>query len=565
MDIFRVLSRGASLKKSKDIVTDYALPNQPERKNKTKTKQLNKQVNKEIDFFRTNKFNESEDEDEDEEMEEEIEDEEQDIPLSISNEKEAETLRNSYKGNITGNDIPLPIGSFEDLIKRFKLDKQILKNLVEIENFTEPTPIQKEAIPLKLFNRDILACSPTGSGKTLAFLVPLIQKIIESKLKNNSVFIRGLIIAPTRELSQQIFEQCEKLSFKTSIKAQVLTKSLSLKLKNNNDDNSNKLSKKKQFDILITTPLRLIDLIKSLENSKIKSFFDLSRTEHLIFDEADKLFDKNFLKQTDEILSICKNPKLTKSMFSATIPSTIEEISKQIMLDPIRIIIGHKEAANLKIKQELIYCGNEEGKLIAIRQLIQEGKFKPPVIIFLQSIVRAKALYNELLYDKLKVDIIHSDRTQIQRDQIIEDFRKGEIWVLICTDVLSRGIDFKGVNLVINYDVPSNSQAYVHRIGRTGRAGKEGHAITLYTKEDSLIIKPIVNVMNQSGSELHDWLKNNLPKLNRSTKERFRNKEIKRKNIETMPKIDKIKETQRIEMIKASKKRKRLESKNSTE
>jgi ATP-dependent RNA helicase DDX52/ROK1 len=409
-----------------------------------------------------------------------------------------------------------------------------------------------------LHQRDLLACAPTGSGKTLAFLIPLVQQIIESKkAHNNATAIRGLIISPTRELAQQIFEQCERVSSKTSIRPALLSKSLSAKLKNNNEQSVH-LSKKKQFDILVTTPLRLIDLIQSLSKSGSATFFDLSKAEHLIFDEADKLFDSNFLKQSDEILSICTNPKLTKSMFSATIPSSVEEISNQLMLDPIRVIIGHKEAANSQILQELSYCGNEEGKLIAIRQLIQQGKFKPPVIIFLQSITRAKALYHELLYDKLKVDVIHSERTQVQRENIIENFRKGDIWVLICTDVLSRGIDFKGVNLVINYDVPNSAQAYVHRIGRTGRAGKEGHAVTFYTKEDSLAVKPIVNVMKQSGSELAAWLQKGLPKLTQRDRDSMKRSQVKRKGISTVPKIDKQKKRQRREMITASKKRKQI-------
>jgi len=428
------------------------------------------------------------------------------------------------------------------LISRFKLDQRLLTNLID-SGFTEPTAIQSEAIPITLFDRDVLACAPTGSGKTLAFIIPLIQQLLQSNKQKNSG-LRGLIISPTKELAQQIFDECNKLTKKMPLKVAILSKSLSSKLKN-------KIIKKDKYDIIISTPLRLIDVVKN-------EALDLSKVEHLIFDEADKLFDKNFLEQTDDILTQCKNPSLRKSMYSATIPSNVEEIAQNIMNTTIRIIIGHKEAANQQIEQKLTFCGNEEGKLIAIRQLIQAGEFKPPVLIFLQSITRAKALFHELLYDRLNVDVIHAERTQVQRQKIIERFKTGEIWVLICTDVLARGIDFKGVNLVINYDVPNSAQAYVHRIGRTGRGGREGKAVTLYTKEDAIAIKPIINVMKQSGSEYDEWM-DNMTKISKKDKKNIKNGQIKRKEISTVPKIVKQKRKQKQEMIKASKRRKQGE------
>lgn len=235
------------------------------------------------------------------------------------------------------------------------------------------------------------------------------------------------------------------------------------------------------------------------------------------------------------------------------------------MMDPVRVIIGHKEAANANIEQELIYCGNEEGKLIAIRQLVQDGKFKPPVIIFLESITRAKALYHELMYDRLNVDVIHAERTAVQREKIIERFKTGDLWCLICTDVLARGIDFKGVNLIINYDIPRTAQAYVHRIGRTGRGGRHGKAVTFYTKQDSVAIKPVINVMKQSGCEVPEWM-NRIAKMSKREKESLKKGRLhkERKQISTVPKIDKIKRKRRQEMIEASKRRK-LHSKKQEE
>jgi ATP-dependent RNA helicase DDX52/ROK1 len=183
----------------------------------------------------------------------------------------------------------------------------------------------------------------------------------------------------------------------------------------------------------------------------------------------------------DEIFASCSNDNLQKFLFSATIPSNVEQLAKSVMKDPIRVVIGQKNAATELIDQNLLYVGQESGKLIAIRQLVQSG-FKPPVLIFVQSIQRAQELFKELVYDGINVDMIHSERTQQQRENIVTNFRIGKIWVLISTELMSRGIDFKNVQTVINYDLPQTAASYIHRIGRTGRAQQRGTAITYFTK-----------------------------------------------------------------------------------
>lgn len=558
MDIFRVLTRGVSINKKanqKGKTVDYSTADTDN--DKVDNKQVEKQLNRELDFFRNKKIVSKvetakaklEDSAEDSHHQDNNDDvTEVAYDVKITTKEQASALRKSYKGNITGEDIPLPIGSFEDLISRFSLDKRLLNNLIE-NHFTEPTPIQCEAIPLCLNGRDLLACAPTGSGKTLAFLIPLLQQIIEEK---NFSGVKGLIISPTKELATQIFNECVKLSKriyldkKRPLQVAILSKSLGAKLRN-------KVISDKKYDLIISTPLRLIDVVKN-------EALDLSNVKHLIFDEADKLFDKTFIEQTDDILNSCTDPSMRKSMFSATIPSSVEETANSIMNDPVRVIIGHKEAANTNIEQKLIFCGNEEGKLIAIRQLVQQGEFKPPIIIFLESIARAKALYHELMYDRINVDVIHAERTAIQREKIIERFKTGELWCLICTDVLARGIDFKGVNLVINYDVPTTAQAYVHRIGRTGRGGRSGKAVTLYTKLDSVAIKPIINVMKQSGCEVEGWM-NNISKITKREKEAIKKGKShkERDQISTVPKVERLKRKKKQDMIRASKRR-QLES-----
>ncbi|AET41631.1 RNA-dependent ATPase ROK1 Ecym_8358 [Eremothecium cymbalariae DBVPG len=548
MDIFRVLTRGASVKKQgKEVDHSHFHDKQVGQLKKADDET---QLTKELDFFRNKRILnavESKKRDVSFHLDEvEVNLESSSPPQKISSAEDAAKLRKCYKGNVSGPDIPLPIGSFEDLITRFELDKRLLNNMIQ-NYFTNPTPIQCEAISMCLNERDIIACAPTGSGKTLAFLIPLIQQVISAGEVDSGV--KGLIISPTKELASQIFTECSKLSHRIFLEKRrplnvaLLSKSLSGKLKN-------KVVSDKKYDIIVSTPLRLIDLVK-------ERALDLSCVKHLIFDEADKLFDKTFLEQTDDILSSCSNNKLQKSMFSATIPSHVEEIAQSIMMDPIRIIIGHKEAANTNIEQKLVFCGNEEGKLIAIRQLIMEGEFRPPVIIFLESITRAKALFHELVYDKLNVDVIHAERTQMQRDKIIERFKSGDLWCLICTDVLARGVDFKGVNLVINYDIPRSAQAYVHRIGRTGRGGMKGKAVTLYTKQDAIAIKPIVNVMKQSGCDVVEWL-DKASRMSKKEKNMIKKGSAfsNRKQISTVPKIIKQKKRQKVEMVNASKRRK---------
>lgn len=539
MDIFRILTRGASLKKSKNDTIKHAKAQTTSQQRKEQSMQH--QVDKETDFFHTRKHTIIEDEDSKIGNEED-----EDLvapPPKIANEEDAAKLRRSYKSKVTGSDVPLPIGSFEDLISRFHLDKKLLSNLLEAD-FVEPTPIQCESIPISLEQRDLIACAPTGSGKTLAFLIPLVQAVLDSPKTSKLHGIRGLVISPTNELAVQIFHELETLSkSKKDLKVAILSKQLANKI-NNNIINASK------YDIIVSTPLRLIDVVK---NEKL----DLSKVEELIIDEADKLFDQGFVEQTDDILSNCTHKKLRKSMFSATIPSGVEAMAQSIMKDPVRVIIGHKEAASNTIEQKLVFTGNEEGKLLAIRQMILESEFKPPIIIFLQSITRAKALFHELLYDKLNVDVIHAERSPKQREDVIKRFKNGDVWVLITTDVIARGVDFKGVNLVINYDVPQSAQAYVHRIGRTGRGGKSGKAVTFFTKEDEKAIKPILNVMKQSDCKegYSEWMED-LDKLSKNEKKSIKQHSIKRKQISTVPKVIKQKKRQRAEMIEGSKKRK---------
>jgi len=241
-------------------------------------------------------------------------------------------------------------------------------------------------------------------------------------------------------------------------------------------------------------------------------------------------------------------------------PQPVVDLAGSILTNPVRISIGDTNAANQDIKQMLLFITHEDGKLFSLRQLIQDGKVKPPTLIFVQSKERAKQLFGELVYDGIYADAIHADRTRQQRDNCIEAFRAGKIWMLICTDLMARGVDFKGVETVINYDFPQSASTYIHRIGRTGRAGRQGTAITLFSIDDFEALRSIVGVMRQSGCEVPDWMLRLKPR-SKKAKRMAEWRPPKRKIITTRPGWDRARTHKKKQMIEASK-RKKAESTN---
>lgn len=279
----------------------------------------------------------------------------------------------------------------------------------------------------------------------------------------------------------------------------------------------------------------------------------------------DKLFEMGFVEQVDEILSACGSatPSIQRALFSATMLPKVEALARSILRDPIQLTIGTKNAAAETVDQQLIFVGQEEGKLVAIQRILQEGKLTPPALLFVQSKDRAKELYQELIYDGIKVDCIHADRTQMQRDEVIKRFRSGKIWVLICTDLMARGVDFKAVNCVINYDLPTSAISYIHRVGRTGRAGREGTAITFYTLKDLDYLRAIANVMNLSGAKLEDWLLK-LKKPDLRQKHKLEKRPTKRAKIATTSDYDVRRGKHKRNLIRQSKAKKHRTGKQSS-
>ncbi|XP_042298292.1 probable ATP-dependent RNA helicase DDX52 [Sceloporus undulatus] len=439
--------------------------------------------------------------------------------LRQASQQKMNHFRNKHKIYIQGTDLPDPIATFEQLGEEYEIHPKVMRN-IEAAGFQTPTPIQMQAIPVMLHGRELLACAPTGSGKTLAFSVPILAHLKQPRNKG----FRALIISPTRELASQTHRELVKLSEGTGFRIHMIHKAAAA---------AKKFGRKsaQKFDILVTTPNRLIYLLKQEPPA-----VDLSRVEWLVVDESDKLFEDGktgFRDQLATIFLACTSHVVKRAMFSATFAHDVEQWCKLNLDNLVSISIGARNAAAETVDQELLFVGSETGKLLAMRDLVKKG-FTPPVLVFVQSIERAKELFHELIYEGINVDVIHADRTQQQRDGVVHSFRAGKIWVLICTALLARGIDFKGVNMVINFDFPSSAVEYIHRIGRTGRAGHSGKAITFFTEDDKPLLRSIASVIQRAGCPVPDYIQH-FRKLQSKQKKKLIKKPLEREHILTSP------------------------------
>lgn len=282
---------------------------------------------------------------------------------------------------------------------------------------------------------------------------------------------------------------------------------------------------KKKTNILISTPLKLVHFIKS----------DAMKLEHvkwIIIDEVDKLFEESnngFKEDLDQILSACTNEEKKFALFSATTTKEMTPFVHENLKDFATVNISANIPTS-SVEQTLKYVGIESAKLLAVREIFREG-VSPPVLIFVQSKDRAKQLFAELMYDGLNIDIIHSERTQKEREEVYKKFREGKIWVLICTELMSRGIDFRDVMMVINFDLPTSIISYIHRIGRCGRGNKTGKAVTFYTNDDKKgILRDVAKLVEKSGSFVEGFLLQ-LKKSSKKERVALLKKAPKRKNI----------------------------------
>ena len=359
-----------------------------------------------------------------------------------------------------------------------QLNANVLEAL-DAMRFDECTPIQEQAIPIILEGKDLIAVAQTGTGKTAAFLLPVLNKLSEGKHPEDA--INCVIMSPTRELAQQIDQQMEGFSY--------FMPASSVAVYGGNDGILFEQQKKGLTlgaDVVIATPGRLIAHLSL-------GYVDLSKVSYFILDEADRMLDMGFY---DDIMQIVKYlPKERQTiMFSATMPAKIQQLANTILNNPSEIKLAVSRPAD-KIIQAAYVC-YEKQKLGIIRNLFMD-EVPERVIIFASSKIKVKEVTKALKSMKLNVGEMHSDLEQVQREAVMHDFKAGRINILVATDIVARGIDIDDIRLVINFDVPHDSEDYVHRIGRTARANNDGVALTFVSEKEQSNFKSIENFLEK--------------------------------------------------------------------
>lgn len=332
--------------------------------------------------------------------------------------------------------------------------------------FEEATPIQEQAIPVIMKGQDIIACAQTGTGKTAAFILPTLHKLFTEKKEGVT---RALVICPTRELAVQIEAQIQGFSYFLGIH--------SIAVYGGGSGDAwvqEKEALSTGADIIVSTPGKLIAHLNM-------GYVDFSHVEYLILDEADRMLDMGFRADIEKIASFIPKKRQTL-MFSATMPSKIRELANKLLNDPFQINIALSKPAEGVL--QAVYLCYEEQKIPLIIQLLRDKPQYESILIFSSRKKKVTDIVKSLKSERLSVEGISSDYDQEQREEVLANFRSKKTRIVVATDVLSRGIDIKDINLVINFDTPSNAEDYVHRVGRTARADTTGVAITLVNEKD---------------------------------------------------------------------------------
>lgn len=359
------------------------------------------------------------------------------------------------------------------------LNKSILKAVAE-ERFHTATLVQQKVIPLVLAKKNVIVAAQTGTGKTAAFALPIIDLLFEKQdTEKGAKKIKALIVTPTRELAIQIFENFKSFSKYSNLRTTAVFGGVSLE--------PQKDILAKGVDILIATPGRLIDL----EN---QGNIDLSSIEIFVLDEADLMLDMGFINDVEKIEQLCPRKKQTL-LFSATIPEKIDELAKSIVKNAVKIAINPEETTAKNIGQLLYYLPKKNKTDLCLHLL--RNTINGQIIIFRRTKFGVDKLEESLLKNGYKVSSIHGDKTQVIRNKAIADFKNKKTSILIATDVASRGIDITNVDAIINFDIPNIPETYIHRIGRTGRAGKSGIAFSFCSPDENAYIKTIETLIDR--------------------------------------------------------------------
>ena len=388
-----------------------------------------------------------------------------------------------------------------------------IQKALEQENYTAPTPIQAQAIPHLLKGRDILASAQTGTGKTAAFAIPILQKLTQDQAPSGKGReVRALILTPTRELALQIGDSFKAYGRYTGIRNTVIFGGVKQQKQTQ--------ALERGIDILVATPGRLLDLMD-------QGYVRLDTVEYFVLDEADRMLDMGFIHDIRKVLAHL--PKRRQSFFfSATMPDNIVALSRNILTDPIKVAVNPISSTAETIQQYL-YRTNKATKKNLLLHILQDPEMDQ-VLLFSRTKHGADRISRDLNKKRISAAAIHGNKSQNQRQKALQDFKNGEIRVLVATDIASRGIDIDRLKFVVNFDIPNEAETYVHRIGRSGRAGEDGVSISLCEPEENAYIRDIEKLTGQRIEDVgdHPFPQTDLP-MTATEKREFEKEKNRRK------------------------------------
>jgi ATP-dependent RNA helicase RhlE len=361
---------------------------------------------------------------------------------------------------------------------KYHIAPELKKSLDEL-GFKKPTDIQFKSIPQILSGQDILAIAQTGTGKTAAFAIPLISMLQQNKRFEPEQNVKAVVMVPTRELAIQIENVFKELGKYTDVETISLIGGVEI------EPQVKKLEM--GVDVLIATPGRIADLVH-------KGHLNLKKIDFLVLDEADHMLNKGFYNDIKHILQFLPRRRQTL-FFSATIDENIKDLAYALVSKPVRIQISPKDPVSKNVDHAVVYVAMDDKRFFLERVIKEHPNQK--ILVFVRTKVRAERVFNAMQRVDIKTTTLHGDKEQEDRFTVLEDFREGKIKVLIATDISARGLDVKGVEYVINYDLPDVAENYVHRIGRTGRGNNRGTAISFCSDEEKPILKEIETYLTQ--------------------------------------------------------------------
>ena len=359
------------------------------------------------------------------------------------------------------------------------LSAALLRAVAE-QGYTEPTPIQGRVIPVVLAGRDVMAGAQTGTGKTAGFTLPLLERLMAAGAPNGRRRVRALILTPTRELAAQVGESVRTYGKYLPLKSAIVFGGVSI--------NPQIAELKRGVDILIATPGRLLDVAQ-------QRHVDLSGVETFVLDEADRMLDMGFLPDIRRVIALLP-PRRQNLLFSATFPDDIRSLANKLLREPVSVEIGERNAAADNIEQAAYFVDKSQKRGL-LSWLIGSGDWRQ-VLVFTRTKHGANRLAEQLERDGFDAAAIHGNKSQGARTRALADFKRGAVRVLVATDIAARGLDIDQLPHVVNYDLPEVAEHYVHRIGRTGRAGNEGLAVSLVAPDERPLLKAIERLLRVS-------------------------------------------------------------------